>query len=47
MLRGLSSSPRAPASDECRRYFVRLRQAEATSTFIGNDAAAAPLFFFN
>jgi hypothetical protein len=46
MLRGLSSSPRAPATDECRRYFVRLRQAEATTTFIDNDAADALAFFF-
>ena len=46
-MRGLSSSPRAPATDECRRYFVRLRQAEATSAFIGNDAADALDFFFN
>jgi hypothetical protein len=47
MLRGLSSSPRAPATDECRRYFVRLRQAEATTTFIANDVTNDPAFFFN
>ncbi len=45
MLRGLSSSPRTPATDEGRRYFVRLRQAEATTAFIGNDAADAAGFF--
>jgi len=41
MLRGLSSSPRAPATDEVRQHFVRLRQAKAPSDFIGNDAADA------
>jgi hypothetical protein len=46
-MRGLSSSPRAPATDEVRQHFVRLRQAEAPPDFIGNDAVAARLFFFN
>ena len=47
MLRGLSSSPRAPATDEVRDHSVRLRQAEAITDFIGNDAADALAFFFN
>jgi hypothetical protein len=47
MLRGLSSSPRAPATDEVRQHFVRLRQAKAPSDCIGNDAADALAFFFN
>jgi hypothetical protein len=37
MLRGLQSRPRAPASDEVRQYFVRLRQAKAPPNFIARS----------
>ena len=37
MLRGLQSRPRAPASDEVRQSFVRLRQAKAPPDFIARS----------
>jgi hypothetical protein len=36
-MRGLSSSPRAPASDEVHQHFVRLRQAKAPLDFIARQ----------
>jgi hypothetical protein len=51
MLRGLRSRPRAPASDEVRQYFVRLRQAKAPPDFIARSRRKTLLtglsFFFN
>jgi hypothetical protein len=46
MLRGLQSRPRAPASDELRQYFVRLRQAKAPPDFIAVERYHTLAFFF-
>jgi hypothetical protein len=46
MLRGLQSRPRAPASDELRQYFVRLRQAKAPPDFIAVERYHTSAFFF-
>jgi hypothetical protein len=47
MLRGLQSRPRAPASDEVRQSFVRLRQAKAPPDFIAVERYPSSVFSFN
>jgi hypothetical protein len=46
MLRGLQSRPPAPASDEVRQYFVRLRQAKTPPDFIAVERYLTSVFFF-
>jgi hypothetical protein len=46
MLRGLQSRLRAPASDELRQSFVRLRQAKAPPDFIAVERYPSSVFFF-